>query len=60
MKPDRYEVVYEIPATGITDMRIFTTLAELSEWIHRQNNNVNYDPVIITDIRLFVQNLPCK
>lgn len=60
MKPDRYEVVYEIPATGVTDMRIFTTLAELSEWIHRQNNNVHYNPVKITDIRLFTQNWPNK
>lgn len=51
MKPDKYEVVYEIPATGITDMRIFTSLGELSEWMNLQNNNVNFDPVKITDIR---------
>jgi len=53
MKEDRYEVVYEIPATGITDMRIFTSLGELSEWMNRQNNNVYFNPVIITDIRPF-------
>lgn len=60
MKPDKYEVVYEIPATGITDMRIFTSLGELSEWMNLHNNNVNFDPVKITDIRRFTQNLPCK
>ena len=49
MKEDRYEVVYSRPDTGITDVRIFTTLKELSEWISRQ-----IDPVIITDIRPFV------
>lgn len=49
MKEDRYEGVYSRPDTGITDVRIFTTLKELSEWISRQ-----IDPVIITDIRPFV------
>lgn len=53
MKEDRYEVVYSIPATGITDVRIFTTLKELSEWISRQNKEP-FDRVIITDIRPFV------
>ena len=55
MKEDRYEVVYQIPATGVTDVRIFTTLKELSEWMERQNKQPwHYDPVIITDIRPFV------
>lgn len=53
MKEAKYEVVYKIPATGITDMRIFATLKELSEWMSRQNKQP-YDPVIITDIRPFV------
>lgn len=53
MKEDRYEVVYSILDTGITDIRIFTTLKELSEWMSRQNNKP-YDQVIITDIRPFV------
>lgn len=52
MKEDRYEVVYSIPATGITDVRIFTTLKELSEWVNRQSKQP-FDPVIITDIRPF-------
>lgn len=54
MKESKYEVVYKIPATGITDMRIFRSLGELSEWMNLHNNNANFDPVIITDIRRFV------
>lgn len=52
MKEDRYEVVYEIPATGIIDMRIFTSLKELSEWMSSQNK-YPFNPVKITDIRPF-------
>lgn len=52
MKEDRYEVVYQRPATGITDMRIFTSLKELSEWLTRQNQPP-YDGAVITDIRPF-------
>lgn len=53
MKENRYEVVYSRPSAGIIDMRIFTSLEELSEWMNRQNNQLS-DRVIITDIRPFV------
>ena len=52
MKEERYEVVYQRPAVGITDIRIFTTLKELSEWLTRQNQPP-YDGTIITEIRPF-------
>lgn len=52
MKEERYEVVYQRQAAGITDVRIFTTLKELSEWLTRQNQPP-YDGAVITDIRPF-------
>lgn len=52
MKEERYEVVYQRPAAGITDVRIFATLKELSEWLTRQNQ-LPYDGAIITEIRPF-------
>lgn len=52
MKEERYEVVYQRPDAGITDVRIFTTLKELSEWLTRQNQ-LPYYRAVITDIRPF-------
>lgn len=46
---DRYYVYYYRTKAKVADMRVFTTLGELEDWLFR-TKQLNNEDVIITDI----------